>query len=381
MPRISIVLLWLVPGLFSAIAAATIRSEGLGTVVPAAWWVGIPGCLLLVGFVLLLRLGPARFDPLLLPVAVLLAAVGLAVVARLDPALLSNPDVPDNLLLRHLASVVLGLCLAGAVPIVLPRSELVGRYKYTWLVGGVGLLALTLVFGQEIRGARLWLRVGPIQVQPSELVRIALVVFLASYLADRRDFVVSDLRLGRLRLPPVPYLIPLVLAAAGSASILVLQNDLGTALLLFTTTVAMLYVATNQPRYVVIGTLTFAAVSWGASRTVPRLGIRLQNWVDPWGDPLVSGYQQVQSEYALAAGGALGVGLGRGDPTLIPDVHTDFVLTAIGEELGLGGTLAVIGLLLLVSLRAFQIALRAPAGVGRFLAAGLGTSVAVQTLL
>ena len=379
--RVSIVFLWIVPGVFSAVAAAIIRSAGVGSGVPVGWWVVFPGCLFLAGLLLLVGLGPGRFDPVLLPVAALLAGVGLAVIARLDPALLRNPDVPDNLLLRHLVSVILGLGLAGAVPLVLRRPELVGRYKYTWLVAGVGLLALTLVFGQEIRGARLWLRVGPLQVQPSEVVRIALAVFLASYLADRRDLVVSDLRLGPIRLPPVPYLLPLVFAAAGSASILVLQNDLGTAVLLFATTVAMLDVATNQARYVAIGAVAFVVISWVASRSVSRLGIRVQNWIDPWADPLASGYQQVQSEYALAAGGALGVGLGRGDPARIPDVQTDFVLAVIGEELGIAGTLVVLGLLLLVSLRAFQIALRAPAGVGRFLAAGLGATVAVQTLL
>lgn len=378
---VSICLLWLVPGLFAATAAALIGRFGLGGAVPDSWWVMFPAALLAGGATRFFIADRKRPDPVLLPLAALLAAVGLAVVARLDPALLGNPDVPDNLLLRHLVSVVLGIAVACATPLLCRRPELIGRYKYTWLVLGAGLLALTLVFGQEIRGARLWLRLGPVQVQPSELIRIALAVFLAGYLADRRDLVASDLRVGPIRLPPVPYLLPLVLAAAGSATLLVLQNDLGTALLLFATTVAMLYVATGQPRYVVLGVATFAAVSWIASIGVSRLGIRVQNWLDPWVDPLASGYQQIQAEYALATGGVLGAGLGRGVPDRIPDVHTDFVLAAIGEELGLAGTIATVGLLLLFSWRGFVIALRAPTGLGRFLAAGLATSTAVQTLL
>ncbi len=379
--KLSLLLLWLVPAVFVAVAAELLAGSGVGTAVPRSWWIVFSACLLGGGGALFFVSGRRWADPVLLPVAGLLAAVGLAQVARLDPPLLLNPNVPDDLLLRHLVSVVLGIGVACVTPMVLRRVEAIGRYKYTWLVLGVGVLALTLVFGQEIRGARLWLRVGPVQVQPSELIRIALAVFLAGYLADRRDLVAADLRLGPLRLPPVPYLVPLGIAAVGSVSLVALQNDLGTALLLFAITVAMLYVATGQPRYVVLGLVAFGVVSWFAGARVPRLAIRTQNWTDPWVDPLASGYQQVQAEYALATGGILGTGLGRGVPDRIPDVQTDFVLAAIGEELGLAGTLAVVVLLLLFSWRAFVIALRAPAGFGRFLAAGLGTATAVQTLL
>jgi len=375
---VSVALLWFAPGLVAAVAAALLRHLGTPAE-PRSWWAVFAVAVLAGGGV---RLGMnRRFDPVLLPIAGMLAAVGLAIVARLDPALVRNPDAPDNLLLRHLVSVVLGLGVACGLVVVVRQPESIGRYKYTWLALALALLAATLAFGQEIRGARLWLRVGPVQIQPSELIRVAVAVFFAGYLAERRDLVASDLRVGPLRLPPVPYLLPLVLAAAGSASILLLQNDLGTALLLFVTTVAMLYVATGQARYVVLGAAAFSAITWMASLAVARLGIRVQNWLDPWVDPLASGFQQVQSEYALAAGGGVGVGLGRGSPDRIPDVHTDFVLAAIGEELGLAGTVAVVALLLLFALRGFAIALRAPPGLGRFLVAGLATSIAVQTLL
>lgn len=379
---VDVVLLWLVPGLFVAVSAALPAATDAGGAHPSWWWVVFPA-LLLAGGASLYRVSTRRRpDPILLPVAAVLSAVGLVVIARLDPALLRNPDVPDDLLLRHLVSVGLGVAVACGTPLVLRLwADPLGRYKYTWLVVGVGLLALTLVFGQEIRGARLWLRLGPVQVQPSELIRITLAVFLAGYLADRRDLVSSDLRIGPIRLPPLPYLVPLALAALGSVSLLVLQNDLGTALLLFAITLTMLYVATGQPRYVAIGMATFASTAWFASASVSRLGIRAQNWLDPWVDPIGSGFQQVQAEYALAAGGVLGVGLGRGAPDRIPDVHTDFVLAAVGEELGLAGTIAVVGLLLLYCWRGLVIAMQAPNGAERFLAAGLATSVAIQTLL
>ena len=372
------VLLWIVPGAVVATASALLRPIGI---VPALgfWWLLFGVAALAAGSYVRLRSGVR--EPALLPAAALLAAVGLAMMARIEPALLSNPDAPDHLLARHLVSVLLGLAAACVTVGVVRRPESVGRYKYTWLLIGLVLMAGTLVFGQEIRGARLWLRLGPVQVQPSELMRLAVVIFFAGYLAERRDLVAADLRFGPIRLPPVPYLLPLVLAAAGTAAILVLQNDLGTALLLFGTLLSMLFAATGQARYVALGLVAFAGLAGVAGAAVTRLGIRLQNWFDPWVDPLASGFQQVQAEYALSAGGALGGGLGRGMPHRIPDVHTDFVLAAVGEELGLAGTLAVVALLLLVAVRGFVIALRAPAGIGRFLAVGLAASIAWQSLL
>jgi cell division protein FtsW (lipid II flippase) len=243
------------------------------------------------------------------------------------------------------------------------------------------LLALTILFGQEIRGARLWLRLGPLQFQPSELLRITLVAWLAGFLTERRDLIAPDPHGRRLRLPPIPYLLPMAGIGAVSVAALVLQNDLGTALLLFGIALAMLYAATGSGAYVWLGLIGFAGLAAVAGQAAPRLAIRVQNWADPWRDPLATGYQQVQSEYALSAGGMFGAGFGRGMPAAIPDVHTDFILSAVGEELGLAGTVALLLLAMLLAWRCFTIALVMPDGFERLLAAGLAAGLAIQTLL
>lgn len=351
-------------------AAATI----LGATWP--WWAVVPGAALVTSVVL--GVGAGRGDRVLLPLATMPAAIGTITIARLEPALLTDPNVPGSLLPRHLVSVVAGLAVLAGVA-VLVRPEWIRRYTYTWMALAGMLLVAALVFGEEIRGARLWLRFGPVQVQPSEILRLALVVWLAGYLDRRRELVGAAAGVGIAA--ALPYLAPVGVVGVASVAVLVLQNDLGTALLLFGVALAMLYAATGRGTYVALGAGTFAVAAWVAAEAVGRLAIRAQNWFDPWRDPLATGYQQVQSEYALAAGGLFGVGLGRGIPQAIPDVQTDFVLAAIGEEQGLLGVAVVLLLLFLLVWRAVVVALRVPDGFGRLLAVGLGAAFAVQALL
>lgn len=360
--------LLLAPATYLAAAAAI-----LGAVWP--WWAVTAGGV--VAASLALGWGALGGEVVVAPVAAMLVAIGVVTVARLEPTLLTDPNVPDALLLRHVASVVAGLAAMAAVALLV-RPEWVRRYTYTWLVLAVALLGAALVFGQEIRGARLWLRLGPVQLQPSELVRLALVAWLAGYLDRRRELVGGSAGIG---MAAAPYLAPVGLVGFAALVILLLQNDLGSALLLFAAALVMLYAATGRPSFVAMGVAAFTLASWLAAQVVGRLGIRAQNWLDPWRDPLASGYQQVQSEYALAAGGVFGVGLGRGTPQAIPDVQTDFVLAAIGEEQGVLAVLAVLILHLLLVWRTGAVALRSPDGFGRLLAVGLGAALAVQTLL
>jgi cell division protein FtsW (lipid II flippase) len=259
--------------------------------------------------------------------------------------------------------------------------HLLRRYKYTWLLLSLALLAVTFVFGTEINGARLWISVGPFQAQPSEIVKVTLAIFLAAYLEDKRDLLGSSWKVGPFHLPPLPYLLPMGLMWAASLLVLVVQNDLGSALLFFGVFLVMLYVASGRPLYVVIGLLSFALACWSAYEAFNRIGLRVQNWLDPWQDPLDAGYQQVQSDYALASGGLFGTGLGLGRPWLIPEVHTDFVFSAIGEELGLIGTLAILALYGVLVMRGFAIALRVQDGFARLVAVGLTTILGLQTLI
>jgi cell division protein FtsW (lipid II flippase) len=156
---------------------------------------------------------------------------------------------------------------------------------------------------------------------------------------------------------------------------------LGSALLFFGLFLIMVYVATGSVGYVAAGLLAFAGGSWLAVRLFARLGVRVQNWLDPWQDPLASGYQQVQSEFALAGGGLLGVGLGRGEPYYIPEVQTDFVFSALAEELGLVGVMGILACYLLLVLRCFAIALRAGDDFRRLVAIGLGSAIGLQAII
>ena len=185
-------------------------------------------------------------------------------------------------------------------------------------------------------------------------------------------------RVGPLRLPPVPYLLPMVAVWLLSLGLVVVQRDLGAALLFFGIFLALLYVATESLGYVLAGLGAFALGGMAAYRLFGHVQDRVSIWLDPWSQAQERGYQLVQALIALGAGGVLGAGLGYGYPDYIPAVHTDFVIAAIGEELGLLGSLAVVALFLLLVYRDFRIALRAPDAYLQLLAVGLSTVLAYR---
>jgi cell division protein FtsW (lipid II flippase) len=321
-------------------------------------------------------------DQVLLPIAALLAGLGMVMARRLEPDLVARyGTIYAGIELKQVVWVLLGAVVLALVSFVPWRMQWLRHYRYTWLALGIGLVALTAAFGVERNGARLWLNLGFFQLQPVEPLKILLVAYLATYLDDRRNLIGSTYRLAGLRLPPLPYLLPLVLMWSLAAGLIIVQKDLGAALLFFAVFLAMLYLVTGQAGYVLAGLGVFAA---GAAALYPlfaHLRVRVAAWQDPWADPFGAGYQIVQSLYALANGGLAGAGLGFGDPTSVPESHTDFVFTALAEELGLLGAL---GLLLCYALLAFQgyrVALRARDGFQQLLAAGLTTAIVVQALI
>jgi cell division protein FtsW (lipid II flippase) len=326
---------------------------------------------------------PAR-DPLLFPVALLLCGWGLIEVARLLEAFLN----------RQLIWVGAG-CVALVLVAALPyRWYWLRRYRYLWLLGGLGLLSLTILWGVNPLGVgdRLWLGLGRLfYFQPSEVLKVLLVIFMASYLAEKRELLVmTRMRIGRLRLPPLPYLIPLLLMWGFSLILLVWQQDLGAALLFFGTFLSMLYVATERKVYVVVGLGLFLLVALAGYRLFDRVRLRGDIWLDPWSDPRGNAYQIVQSLLAFASGGLFGSGVGLGHPTpYIPVVHTDFVFAAIGEEWGMLGALGLLLALLVLVARGLRAAMRATVGAaspaqGSFvslLAVGLSAMLGWQSLI
>jgi cell division protein FtsW (lipid II flippase) len=249
------------------------------------------------------------------------------------------------------------------------------------------LLVATYFLGDDINGQRLSLSLGPISGQPAELLKVILVVFLAGYLSEYRPLLVEEsTKVGPISLPPLPFLAPMVAMWAIALGLVVVQRDLGAALLFFTVFLCLLYAATGRVGYVVVGVVLFLAGSYVMYRLVPTVQTRVDIWLDPFTTSSGDGYQIVQSLYAFARGGLLGTGLGAGLPTIgghlpIPAVHTDFPLAALGEELGLVGVMAILGLFLVVVERGLRIAASAADEFRSLLAAGLALVIGTQALI
>jgi cell division protein FtsW (lipid II flippase) len=248
------------------------------------------------------------------------------------------------------------------------------------------LLLLPMVpgIGQEIRGARLWVQIGPLQFQPAEIDKVLIVIFLASYLNTRKEILsVATRRLGPIALPEPRHLGPLLVAWAVSLVILFVEKDLGSSLLFFGIFVAMLWLATARVAYLLLGGILFAAGASFGYVAFSHVQARVAVWLHALEPRFIQdeGYQLAQSVFAMATGGIAGTGLGQGRPFDIPDAHTDFVFAAVGEELGLLGTMATLLLFVLLIFRGFRAAVRSPDGFGQLLAAGLATILALQSFV
>ncbi|MBA3875778.1 MAG: hypothetical protein C0498_02390 [Anaerolinea sp.] len=326
-----------------------------------------------------------RTDQILLPTVGLLGGISLLLMERLPQDLAGGLGLGTTQLVWLIGSIAVITAIAALV-----RSDAWLRlYKYTWAAFGVGLLLLTFVAGREINGQRLTLVIGPLSGQPSELLKVILVVFLAGYLSENRALLVEQsTRLGPFRLPPLPYLAPMVAMWAIALSIVVVQRDLGAALLLFAVFLILLYVTTARLSFVVLGLVAFVAGGAVLYQVAPHVRTRIDIWIDPFAASLGAGYQVVQALHAFARGGILGTGLGAGLPDVgglppggIPALHTDFPFAALGEELGLIGVLAILGLYLVVIERGLRIAASAVDDFRAILAAGLSLVIGVQAFI
>jgi cell division protein FtsW (lipid II flippase) len=343
--------------------------------IPADLWVFL---LAVLGLYVVAHFAVRRFapraDPTLLPIAFLLNGIGYVIISRLD---------------RDLARVqaiwtAVGIGAFVVTLIVVRNIRTLERYKYTFLLLGIAALLLPSLpgIGTEINGARLWVRLGPINFQPSEAAKVLLVVFFAAYLIDKRELLASGTRhLGRISLPDPKHLGPLVLAWAFSILVMVREKDLGSSLLFFAVFAAMLYIATERWSYLVVALGMFLAGAFVAYQLFGHVQERVSSWIDPWSVSQTTGFQLVQSLFALGSGGFAGTGLGLGSPQKIPNASTDFVLSAIGEELGLLGTVAVCILFLLLVGSGFRIAIQADRPFSKLFAAGLTTIIGVQTFV
>ncbi|HUS17544.1 MAG TPA: FtsW/RodA/SpoVE family cell cycle protein [Chloroflexia bacterium] len=323
-------------------------------------------------------------DQILLPAVAIITALGLIMIQRLQLSLVRTlGEGYEGIAAKQMLWITLGFAILVATLFVSRDLVWLRRYKYTWALLGTALVAATLVFGQDPNGSgvRLWFKFGPLSFQPSELLKVVLVVFLAGYLYDIRDLLSLNTRIGPISLPPLPYLLPMVSVWGLAMVLFIVQKDLGSALLFFGIFLAMLFVATGKPLYVVGGIVAFAAGAFAMYELFDVVRLRAGIWLSPWSYATGPGYQYVQALYAYATGGALGTGFGYGSPGWVPAVHTDFVFAAIAEELGLAGTLATVCFYLLLVFRGYHIALRARDHFHQMLAVGLSTILGLQTLI
>ena len=325
-----------------------------------------------------------RSDQVLLPAVGLLGGISLLLMERLPQNLAGQFG---GLAQTQLVWLLIAIAVITTAAISVRSDAWLRLYKYTWAAAGIALLLLTFLFGRDTAGARLTLDLGPISGQPSELLKVILVVFLAGYLSENRVLLVEQsTRVGPIRLPPLPYLAPMAAMWAIALGIVVVQRDLGAALLFFAVFLLLLYITTARASYVAIGLVLFVAGSALMYRLFGHVQQRVDIWLDPFADPSGAGYQVIQALYAFARGGILGTGLGNGLPTVggrlpIPEIHTDFPLAALGEELGLIGVLAILGLYLVVIVRGLRIAASAADDFRALLAAGLSLVVGVQAFI
>jgi cell division protein FtsW (lipid II flippase) len=343
----------------------------------------IPGDIVFYGLTLLgayllawaaVRWTAPRADPVLLPIAGMLGGLGLAMIYRLLPQ-----DVADEQalwLLIGLAAFVLTLLLVR-------DDRQLDAYTYTIGLAGLILLLLPVIpgIGFEINGARLWARLGPLTFQPAEFGKILIVIFLASYLSAKRELLEAGV--GRLGLPRAKDLGPLLLAWGASLAVLFLERDIGASLLFFGVFVLMLWVASGRLGYLLVGGLLFVVGAVIGYFAFSHVQARVAYWLHALEPDKVNdfGYGQLaQSWFALASGGLVGTGLGRGSPDLIPYPASDFILSALGEELGMLGTAAILLLFVALIGRGLRVALDRTDSFGRLLATGITMTMALQTI-
>jgi cell division protein FtsW (lipid II flippase) len=346
---------------------------------PAAIVTGVALAVIAIVAHVTVRYAAPDADPAILPLAFLLNGLGLVFVRRVDLA--AGTDLAATQTVWTAVTVGI-MCLALLfVGSVRPLE----RYQYTFGLATIVLLLLPVIpfiSAGVINGARLWVDVLGMRLQPGEIAKLTGVLFLAAYLARNRDVLsVATQRIGPLLVPATRHLAPVVIASVGAMTIMAQLRDLGSAVLFFGTFIAMLYVATGRLAYPAFGLVLFAVACWIAYQWFAHVRVRVHIWIDPWSDVQGASYQLAQSLFALGTGGLTGTGLGLGRPQDVPFSATDAIFVVIGEELGLLGATAVLVAFLILVARGLRIAQTASDAFSTLLALGLTVTFALQTFV
>ena len=317
-------------------------------------------------------------DQVMLPVVALLNAVGLVVIYRLDLA--ERPGY-GPLAERQMLWSLVGVGLMVLTLIVIRDHKSLSRYSYLLGLVGLILLALPLVWPQPpgYEEARIWLWLGPFSIQPGEFSKILLLIFFAQLLAQKRAlFTVAGKRFLGMTFPRIRDLAPILMVWAIAILIMGISNDFGPALLLFATVLGMVYFATSRASWLFIGVGLVAVGGYAVYQVSSKIQERVSNFIDPFADFDGIGNQPANALIGLSWGGITGTGLGYGHPELVPVAHSDYILAALGEELGFVGIAAVLCLFAVFITRGFRTAMQARDSYGKLLASGLALTIVIQ---
>lgn len=342
--------------------------------------------MLALGMHVVLRVTAPDADPFILPITVTLNGLGVAMIYRLDLA--DGTAGWESFGIRQMVWTAIAMAIAIAVLLILRNHRVLARYRYVAMLVGIVLLLLPMLpgIGQTINGARLWVDLGFFSFQPGEIAKIALAVFFAGYLVTARESlsIVGRTVLG-MRLPRGKDLGPILIVWLAAMAVLVFQRDLGTSLLYFGLFLVMIYVATGRLSWVLLGLSLFVGGALVASQVLGYVNGRFGAWLNAFDqenyEAIGGSYQLVQGMFGLANGGLIGTGLGQGRPDIVPLAESDFIVASLGEELGLVGLFAILGLYLLLVARGFRIGFNGTDDFGRLLAVGLAFVIALQVFV
>lgn len=343
-------------------------------------------CLLVLALHGVLRVVAPDADPFLVPIATVLNLLGIAEITRLDIA--EGYLGWDAFGVRQVAWSALAVVSAGAVLIGVRNHRVLQRYRYVAAFVAIALLVLPFlpVIGRNVNGAQAWVGLGFATFQPGEIAKIALAVFFAGYLVTARDSLsIGGRRLFGMTFPRLRDLGPIVVFWALSMAVIVFQRDLGSGLLYFGLFLVMVYVATGRASWILLGVVLFGGGAYVAASTLQYVGGRFYSWLNTFDAALYDqgggSYQLAQGLFGLADGGLVGTGLGRGNPDITPLAESDFIIAALGEELGLIGLFALLVLYLVFVSRGFHIGFAGQDDFGRLLGVGLSFVVALQVFI
>ncbi len=334
-------------------------------------------------------------DPVILPAVAAINGMSVVFIRRLDLGRLAPDErigaaILEGSAFKQLMLTVVAVGGFVALLAVVRDHRILARFGYTAGFVGIVLVMLPAVLPRrfsEINEAKLWIIVpGVGQIQPGEFAKLALMIFFGAYLVSKRDVLsLASKRFLGLLMPRGRDLGPVVAVWAASLLVLIFEKDLGTSLMYFGIFVVMLYIATERTSWLLIGLLLFAVGAYLASLVVERVKLRVEIWLDPFADAFGDGYQLVQSLFSLGTGGMFGSGPGAGQPTLLDlgsdYASTDFVIAAIGEEIGLYGLTALLLVYALVASRGMRAALDVRDSFGKLLAGGLAFSLGLQVFV